>query len=275
MTPLEKAVGDIKSMRVQGAKEIAIYGLTFLRDFAKKNGFKLKFETAAHFLEEARPTAVVLHNCVEIVKRRRKISTIDKLIRDLGRSSEKIGKYSDRVIKKNWKVMTHCHSGEALAFIKHAWLRHKKKISVIATETEPLEQGVKTAKELAAVGIPVTLITDSTVGFFAKEIDAVIVGADAIRVVPPYGVVNKIGTFNLALAARRYKKPFYVIGNSLKVDRRKNFKIEERPSKEVYKKLKGVKIRNPAFDIIGFDLVTKIVTEKGIYSPGKFRRIFG
>lgn len=273
MVSLEKAVSEIKSVRVQGAKEIAIYGLKFLRQFAKRSGYNLKFEAAAHFLEEARPTAVVLHNCIEIIKKKKKISTIDKLIRDLEKSSEEIGRHSDKIIKNNWKIMTHCHSGDALSFIKHGWLRHKKKISVIATETEPLEQGIKTAKELAAAKIPVTLITDSAVGFFMKGVDAVIIGTDAIRLSPPYGIVNKIGTLNLALAAKKYRKPLYVVGNSLKFDRRKKFRIEERPAREVYKKLKGVKIRNPAFDLVDFNLVTKIITEKGIFDPNKIPRL--
>ncbi len=272
MVSLEKAVSEIKSVRVQGANQIAVYGLTFLKNFAKRHGFGLKFEAAAHFLEEARPTAVVLHNCIEIVKKKKKISAIDKLIHDLEKSSEKIGKYSDRIIKNNWKIMTHCHSGEALAFIKHGWTKHKKKISVIATETEPLEQGIKTVKELAAAKIPVTLITDSAVGFFMKNVDAVIIGTDAIRTTPPYGIVNKIGTLNIAIAAKRYKKPLYVVGNSLKIDKRKKFRIEERPAREVYRKLKGVKIRNPAFDIVDFNLVSKIITEKGISTPKKILR---
>lgn len=273
MASLEKAVSEIKSVRIQGAKEIAVYGLKFLRQFAKRSGYNLKFEAAAHFLEEARPTAVVLHNCIEIIKKKKKISAIDKLIRDLERSSEEIGRHSDKIIRNNWKIMTHCHSGDALAFIKHGWLRHKKKISVIATETEPLEQGIKTAKELAAAKIPVTLITDSAVGFFMKDVDAVIIGTDAIRLSPPYGIVNKIGTLNLALAAKKYRKPLYVVGNSLKFDRRKKFRIEERPTREVYKKLKGVKIRNPAFDVVDFNLVTKIITEKGVFAPNRISRL--
>lgn len=273
MGSLEKTVQNIKNVRIQGAKEIAIYGLKFLRQFAKKHGFKLKFEAATHFLEEARPTAVVLHNCIEIIKKKKKISAIDKLIRDLEKSSEEIGRHSDKIIRNNWKIMTHCHSGDALAFIKHGWLRHKKKISVIATETEPLEQGIKTAKELAAAKIPVTLITDSAVGFFMKDVDAVIIGTDAIRLSPPYGIVNKIGTLNLALAAKKYRKPLYVVGNSLKFDRRKKFRIEERPTREVYKKLKGVKIRNPAFDVVDFNLVTKIITEKGVFAPNRISRL--
>lgn len=276
MATVERTVNDIKSVKIQGAKEIAVYGLKFLRSFCKKNGFGLKFEVAAKILEESRPTAVVLHNCLEILKKERKLRTIDRLLKQLDTSTKKIAKKGSKLIKNNYKIMTHCHSGEALAVIKQAW-KEGKKISVIATETDPLEQGVKTAKELAKLKIPVTLITDSAVGHFMKEVDCVLVGTDAIRVVKPRGVVNKTGTLNLALAAKKFKKPFFVAGNSLKVDKRKKFVIEERPAKEVYRelvhpgKLKGVRIRNPAFDIVSFNLVSKIITEKGSFRTKTIR----
>jgi len=273
MEPLEKVVENIKSVKVQGAKEIAIYALKFLRDFCRKNGFQLKFEVAAMILERARPTAVVLHNCIAILMKNSSLKTIDLLLERLEYSTRKIAKVGSKLIKNDYMIMTHCHSGEAMAVIKTAW-KDGKKISVIATETEPLEQGIKTVKELAKEKIPVTLITDNAVGHFMKDVDAVLVGADAIRIVPPFGVVNKIGTLNLAIAAKRYKKPLYVVGNTLKIDKRKKFVIEERPSIEVYRKIKGVKIRNPSFDLVSFPLITKIITEKGIYNSEKFRKIF-
>ena len=126
MASLEKVVENIKSMRIQGAKEIAIYALKFLREFCKKNGFGLKFEVAAWKLEEARPTAVVLHNCIESLKKSKKLETIDRLINQLEDATRKIGKTGSKLIKNNYKIMTHCHSGEALAVIKQAWKEGKR-----------------------------------------------------------------------------------------------------------------------------------------------------
>lgn len=275
MPSLENVVEEIKSVRVQGAKEIAIYGLKFLRDFAEEQGFDGKFDKVADLVKEVRPTAVVLHNCIEIIKKERKISAIDNLIAYLTKSSEKIGRYSDKVLRNNTTIMTHCHSGEALAFVKHYCRKHKRKISVIATETRPLEQGVKTAKELARDKIPVTLILDSAIGFFMKDVDMVVVGADALR---REGVVNKIGTCPLAYVAKHHGKPFYVVANVLKVDKRKDFKIEERPAVEIYSKittaknLRGIKIRNPAFDITPWKYVTALVTDEGIMKPSQLMR---
>lgn len=266
-----QASEKIRSVKIQGAKEIAIYSLRYLRRFCKEHGFKLKFEVAAMILEEARPTAVVLHNCLEILKKKRSLKTIDQLIKRLEEASERIAKNGNKIIPNGARIMTHCHSGEALAVIKEAW-RDKKRISVVATVTEPLDQGIKTAVELAKLKIPVTLITDNSVGYMMKDVNLVMVGSDAIR---RNGVVNKVGTSLLALAARENRKPFYVIGNTLKFDRRKKFVIEERPTSEVYKKIKGVKIRNPAFDVTGWRFVSAVVTEDGVMKPERILRLLG
>jgi len=264
-----RAAERIRSVRIQGAREIAIYSLKYLRGFCKRYGFKLKFEVAAMILESARPTAVVLHNCLEILKKRRSLRTIDQLIKRLENAEEKIARNGNKVIPKGAKIMTHCHSGEALAVIKEAW-KNKKRVSVVATVTEPLGQGIKTVMELAKMKIPVTLITDNAVGYMMKDVDVVIVGSDSLR---RNGVVNKVGTNLLALAARENKKPFYVVGNTLKLDRRKKIVIEERPTSEVYKKIKGVKIRNPAFDVTDWRLVSGVITEEGILKPDKIKRM--
>jgi len=277
---LARTVEQIKSVKVQGAKQIATYSLRFLRGFCKRNGFGLKFEVAAKVLEDARPTAVVLHNCIEIIKKKRTLASIDGLLKRMDSMTDDIARNGSRLLGDGYTIMTHCHSGEALSTIKRAW-KDGKRIAVIATETEPLEQGVRTVKELAALKIPVTLITDSAVGFFMPEVDCVVVGADAIRSEPGFGFVNKTGTMNLALEARERRKPLYVVGDTLKLDRRKKLYIEERPASEVYRKLldagelKGVKIRNPAFELVPARLVTKFVTEKGVISPVGMKRLLG
>ncbi len=266
LTP-ERAVENIKSVRIQGANEIAIYSLKFLKAFARKNGFGLKFDVASMMLENTRPTAVVLHNVLEIVKKKKNVKAIDDLVSRLENSKKKIGTVGSGIVKKNYTLLTHCHSGEALSVIENS---KNKKISVIATETEPLEQGIKTVKELAKRKIPVTLITDSAVAHFIREVDAIIIGSDSIR---KEGFANKVGTLQIAVLAKEFKKPFYVVGNTLKFDRRKIFKIEERPAREVYRKLRGVKIRNPAFDIVPWNYVKAVITERGIFSPQKISRM--
>jgi ribose 1,5-bisphosphate isomerase len=275
-TSLPKAVRKIKSVEIQGAKEIAVYSLKFLRRLCKKKGFGKEFRRAAKELEKARPTAVVLHNCLEIIRKEKSIDSIDGLLKRLENFNKQIAANGLKVFKKKrYTILTHCHSDEALAVIKKL-KRKGKKIQVIATETDPLEQGVKTAKELARARVPVTLIVDSAVGYFMPDIDAVVVGTDAIR---KEGIVNKIGTKLYAIAAKQHKKPFYVVGNTLKLDKRKDFKIEQRPEKEVYKelmkpgRLKRVKIENPAFDITPWEFVSRVINERGIYTPAQIKRM--
>jgi len=260
---------DIENFKVQGANQIALYGLSFLRKVAVREGFGPRFSAATKRLEKTRSTAVVLHNCLEIIKSSPKISTIDSLIDTLTTAGKRESIYSDKIIKPGSKIMTYCHSGEAMSFIKHARTAHKNKISVIACKTEPLEQGVTTAKELSAVGIPVTLIDDNAAGFFINEVDMVIVGADALR---REGVVNKIGTSLLAQAAAGASTPLYVVANSLKIDHRRSFRIEERPATEVLPKkgLRKIKVRNPAFDITPWQFVTMLVNENGIFTGKQF-----
>jgi ribose 1,5-bisphosphate isomerase len=267
---LNDLLKSIKNIEIQGAKEIAIESLKFLRKLAKEKGFRKDFSQASNKLKKIRPTAVVLHNCLEIIKKEKKIKTINKLLRKLNQTTKEIGKRGSGLIKNNYVIMTHCHSGETCAVIKQAW-KEGKKITVYATETRPKGQGIKTAKELSKLGIPVVLIVDSAIGFFIKDVDIVIVGSDAFRI---EGFVNKIGTYVLAIVAKKHNKPLYVVGNTLKLDKRKKLTIEERDPDEVYKeRMKTLRIRNPAFDLTPWKYVTRVVTEKGVMTPGNIKKM--
>lgn len=164
--------------------------------------------------------------------------------------------------------------GTALVIIRSA-IQQGKKINVIADETRPFLQGARlTVWELFQDNIPVTLITDNMSGYLMSkgEINAVIVGAD--RVAANGDVVNEIGTYMIAILAKRHNIPFYVASPISTIDI--SYKsgdlipIEERESSEVtgYRDnqwaAKGVKVRNPAFDVTPADLITAIITEKGI-----------
>lgn len=267
---LNDLIKKLKSLEIQGAKEIATESLKFLRKLAKEKGFGKEFNNTAKRIENIRPTEVVLHNCLEIIKKEKKVETINRLLRRLNQSTKEIAKRGSRLIKDGDKIMTHCHSGEVCAVIEQAW-KEGKKIIVYATETRPKGQGIKTAKELAKLKIPVELIIDSAVEFFIKEVDMVMVGCDALR---KEGVVNKIGTYPMAVIAKEHKKPFYVVGNTLKLDRRKKLIIEERCRREVCtERMKTLEVRNPAFDVTPWKYVKRVVTEKGIMTPGNILRM--
>lgn len=273
MKTLMQVTRDIKEFKVQGANQIALYGLHFLRVIATRDGFGKKFSASSKKLEKARPTAVVLHNCIDIINSDPSLSTIDALVETLKSVGRREAIYSDKLIKKNSKIITYCHSGEAMSFIKHASITHGKKISVVACKTDPLNQGIRTAKELVEAKIPVTLIDDNAIGFFIGDVDMAVIGADALR---REGVVNKIGTSLLAQAAKNASKSVYIVANSLKIDSRKRFTIEERPASEIKiagARPAGIKIRNPAFDITPWHHVTCLVNENGIFTPRQFARL--
>jgi ribose 1,5-bisphosphate isomerase len=270
--PLDSIVHRIRSLEIQGAKQIAVESLKWLRPLVKETGFGKDFEHAAKALEGTRPTAVVLHNCLDILRKERNIKAIDRLLDTLSRASKQIGQHGARLIPDGSTVMTHCHSGEALSVIWAAKAAGKK-VTVIATETEPKHQGIITVKELAAHGIQTTLITDGAIAFFMPEVDLVLTGSDAMR---KDGNINKIGTLTMAIAAKEFNKPYYVAGNTLKLDSRKKFEIEERPASEVYhglSSLKGISVRNPAFDLTPWRYVKRVVTEKGVLTPGNLMRL--
>ena len=153
------------------------------------------------------------------------------------------------------------------------------KISVIASETRPRLQGAKlTVFELVRDKIPTTLISDNMVAFIMSKgmVNKVIVGAD--RIVKD-AVINKIGTYNLAIISKRFQIPFYVAAPISTFDissTSEGVKIEERDLEEVThisgRRItpEGVKVLNPAFDITPLDYVEAIITEKGIIrSPDK------
>jgi methylthioribose-1-phosphate isomerase len=193
------------------------------------------------------------------------------------------------------RVLTHCNAGAlatagwgtALGVIRSA-VEAGKKISVIADETRPFLQGARlTAWEMVQENIPVTLITDNMAGHMMArgEVDAVVVGTD--RVASNGDVANKIGTYMVAVLARRHNIPFYVACPLSTIDMSiaggADIPIEERSADEVkgFRDCRwaadGVAIRNPAFDVTPAELVTALITENGVVMQpdlGKLRVLF-
>ncbi|MBI2341078.1 MAG: S-methyl-5-thioribose-1-phosphate isomerase [Deltaproteobacteria bacterium] len=193
-----------------------------------------------------------------------------------------MGRHGQTLFNTGDKVLTHCNAGAlatggfgtALGVIYSA-TEAGKKITVLADETRPFFQGSRlTAWELSKNNIPVTIITDNMAGWMMKkgEVSKVIVGAD--RIAANGDVANKIGTYSLAIVAQKHGIPFYVAAPLSTIDRSidsgEKIPIEERPSREVTHVQEapispdGVAVRNPAFDVTPNELVTAIITEKGI-----------
>ena len=193
-----------------------------------------------------------------------------------------IGAHGQKLLKDGARVLTHCNAGAlataghgtALGVIRSA-VAAGKKISVIANETRPFLQGARlTAWEMVQENIPCTLITDSMSGYLMSrgEIDAVIVRAD--RVAANGDVVNKIGTYMVAVLAKRHGIPFYVACPTSTIDRSvasgADIQIEQRSPSEVTE-FRGVSwaadrvsILNPAFDVTPAELISELITELGV-----------
>lgn len=194
------------------------------------------------------------------------------------------------LIKDGDGILTHCNAGP-LATSEYGTAlgpiilgtEQGKKFKVYADETRPLLQGARlTTYELDKSGVDVTLICDNMASLVMKNgwVQAVFVGCD--RVASNGDVANKIGTSAVAILARHYGIPFYVLGPSSSIDTEcrdgSAIPIEERDPEEIREKFyekpmapEGIKCFNPAFDITDHELITAIVTEKGIFrSPYKF-----
>ena len=269
MESLENIVRKIKDHKLVGSKEITLIALNFLRQFCKKNGFKLKFEVAAKFLLEAKPTSSVLHNCIEAIKKDSKLRTIDNLIEYLETVDEKIYKQFNKKIRDGSKLITFCYIGEAFNTIVNSILS-KKKLGLILIETSPAKISIEAVRYLMKNKIHFTLVSRDSVGTFIKDSDTAIVGCDAIR---KDGVVCKSGSLSLAIDARFNKKPMYVVANKMKGDDRKWFKVEEGPVREEFSNIKGLKYRNPAFELVPYSLISGIITDTGVLKSSGVRKL--
>ena len=274
----------IRDMVVRGAPAIgcaAAFGIAL----DARRGADLAVAQAV--LAESRPTAINLFWALERMR-----NCLDPLAEALAIHAEdlaanrRMGGYGAELVADGARIMTHCNAG-ALATAGHGTalgvIRSArdagKRVSVIANETRPYLQGARlTAWEMVEENIPVALITDNMAGHLMSrgEIDMVIVGAD--RIAANGDAANKIGTYTLAVLARRHGLPFYVAAPLSTFDATladgSQIPIEERPAEEVtgYRGMRwapqGVTVRNPAFDVTPAELINAIITERGIlHSP--------
>ncbi|AIY91158.1 ribose 1,5-bisphosphate isomerase [Geoglobus acetivorans] len=284
MNLIEEAARKIESMEVRGAARIARFAAETLREYAEnvKTNFDEEMRKASERLMNTRPTAVSLFNAINYVmnysgesdqeKRESLIRRAEEFIEWVDTAREKIGRIGAKRIMDGSTIMTHCNSSAALSVIKHAF-DEGKDIRVFATESRPRHQGYLTTRELADYGIDVTLIVDSAVRYFMKEVDVVVVGADTITV--NGALINKIGTSQIALAAKEARVPFMVAAETYKFSPKtllgELVVIEERDVREVIDgdllEHPNVTVRNPAFDVTPRDYIDLIITEIGAIPP--------
>lgn len=305
-----EVANSIKIMNIRGAPAIGVaaaMGMALASiefQYMDFSTFTSYMKNAADTITSTRPTAVNLFWAVNRMMEKMNESgkkdpkKISQLLIDEAKkmwqedidTNRAIGKYGAEILEEGDTVLTHCNAGSlatvqygtALAPVRWAIEEQGKKIQVIADETRPRLQGARlTAYELQYDKIPVKVQSDNCAGLMMMmgNINKVIVGAD--RIVSD-AVFNKIGTYLVALAAKRHNIPFYVAApeSTLSMNEtRKDVTIEQRDGKEVANVLgnvqivpDGVEVINFAFDITPFDLVTGVITEHGVFKHRELLR---
>ncbi len=296
----------IHSLRVRGAPAIGIaagYGAYLgIKDSQAATFEELyeDFKRVREYLGSSRPTAVNLFWALDRMEARLKAESgqsIEKIKDSLRNEAEKIrmedeqvceaiGNYALSLLEPRWGILTHCNAG-TIATAKYGtalapiYLGQAKgyDFKVYADETRPLLQGSRlTAWELKEAGVDITLICDNMASIVMKEgrIQAVLVGCD--RVAANGDAANKIGTSGVAILAKHYQIPFYVCAPLSTIDMNckegEEIHIELRSEEEITSKWyekpmapAGVKAYNPCFDVTDHELITAIITEKGIAYP--------
>lgn len=298
---IRQLIDAIKLLRVRGAPALGAagaYGVALAADLSRTtNALEMMadLETAAEMIKASRPTAVnlswgvdraisaaALGETIEEIRQRTLAEAEDIALEDI-RINKLIGKNGAKLLDDGDHVLTHCNAGRlacvgwgtALGVVRSACAAGKQ-IHVYSCETRPLHQGSRlTAWELSSDKIPVTLICDSMSGSLMRKgmIDKVIVGADRItRDV----VFNKIGTYSHAVLAKHHKIPFYVAAPLSTFDRRheeSDIIVEMRDPDEICTlggtrlAPHGIDVYNPAFDATPLELVSGLITEKGVFRP--------
>jgi methylthioribose-1-phosphate isomerase len=295
----------IRTLKVRGAPAIGVaagFGVYLgMRDSQARTypAFKKELSRVLSYLANARPTAINLFWSLERMRtviEKNKTKSIPQLKQLIFLEAQKImeedkfvchrlADYGVKLIKDGDTILTYCNAGAlatadygtALAAVYRAG-ETGIKVKVFACETRPFLQGARlTAWELKQNKIPVTLICDNMAAALMAQgkVDKVFVGSD--RTVANGDTANKVGTYNLAVLAKYHKIPFYVVSPlssfDLSLRTGKDIPIEERPGKELVEFMGkriapyGIDVYYPCFDITPGDLITAIVTEKGIFRP--------
>lgn len=291
----------IKMLRVRGAPAIGIaaaYGVVLSQVGLKPSNSSMAVEAAlkvADYLATSRPTAVNLFWALDRMRKVAQVSSEDLQQRLLTEAiaihnedrqmCHAIGRHGAELIPEDANLITHCNAG-GLATAEYGtalsvmFTCHDqgKKLHVFADETRPLWQGARlTAWELTQHGVPTTVICDSMAPHVmqTQKIDAVITGAD--RITRRGDAANKIGTYGLAVSAKYHGVPFYVAAPSSTFDfdlvNGSDIPIEQRDRGEVVAPYgqsvapEGVNVYNPAFDVTPAELITALITERGVIQP--------
>jgi len=259
----DKICNRIKEVKIQGARNIA---KAALRAYSLIPTRKSKNK-----LLSLRSTEPMMKNVLDMVEEGKSLREIYK---HFDSAQNEMNKKVFKLIKNSDVIFTHCHSTNVVESLIYA-KKKGKKFEVYNTETRPLFQGRKTARELARAGIKVTMFVDSSVAFAIEKENRkdkiyatkVFLGADALL---KNGIINKIGSKVIVQIAKNQKIPVYIVADSWKFTTRK-VPLENRKLNEIWDRApKNVKIKNPAFEFVDKKYLKGIISEYGILSYDRF-----
>lgn len=266
---LSKIVKNIKELRIQGATNIALASLNALQEVITKGNIN-ELNKARKLLLNTRPNEPMMKNVINYVINQVEsgkdgLKTINSLRKKIDEAGKLMIQAGAGMIRKNSIIFTHCHARSVMSIIKAA----KNSIKMVyCTESRPRYQGRITAEELTKESLPVTMITDSAVANYIKKADYFLIGCDMIT---STSIINKVGSRMISILCDKYDIPLYVCTLSYKFSPEPLKEIEERDTKEIWDHPpKGLKILNPAFDIVDFETITGFITELGVLPTDSF-----
>ncbi|XP_058473992.1 translation initiation factor eIF-2B subunit alpha isoform X2 [Solea solea] len=184
-------------------------------------------------------------------------------------SRSKVAKLCHTFIKDGAKILTHSYSRVVLRVLEKA-AAEKKRFSVYVTESQPDSAGRQMAEALRKLNVPVTVVLDAAVGYVLEKVDLVIIGAEGV--VESGGIINKIGTYQMALCSKTHNKPFYVVAESFKFVRLYPLNQQDVPDKFKYKAdtlktVQNLSEEHPIIDYTPPSLITLLFTDLGVLTP--------
>jgi eIF-2B alpha/beta/delta-like uncharacterized protein len=280
VSDLDSIVQDLERDRTSGASALSRRVAQGLADFVRETAatepsdLLEQLRQAALTLAAARPSMRALANTAGLIVaaaaepprdllslRQRVLQAVGDLLEGWDAAAESISSHALNLLPD--RILTYSYSSTVLAAIKR-----RRPTGIVVCESRPLYEGRTLAAELAAAGLRPTVITDAQASHFMSNVAAVLVGADAL--LADGSLVNKVGTTLIALAARHHGVPFYVACESLKVcaEMEQPFPPEEKEPEEVWADAPaGVTVHNVYFERTPADLVSTIITEKGVLPP--------
>jgi ribose 1,5-bisphosphate isomerase len=291
VTPdVARMIDEIRDDRTHGAGELARQAARVLRTVAECS----QAEDVHRFLDElnevgqelmsARPSMAPVHNIVSRLLRaisstatardvgslrQFAMSRIDEITSESLRAVAQIVLHAREVIADGNRIITHSYSSTVVAILKEASSRCGS-IEIVVTRSGAGRTGERIARELSDCGLPVTFIDDTAIGLYVPTVDKVLLGADTVCA---DGVVNGVGSYQLVVMAARHKVPVYILAGTMKFDAnlgREGVDVEDRDGTELADPVslpQVVSIRNPHFDVTPLELITGVVTERGIMAP--------